>query len=516
MIPRLKSRFPLFEAAVLLGVLGIGWALYQTYGAIQNATKRQQEPPPTFDAQRILKLHGVMEIRDHYRSMSEQIEVSFREMKAGLEEFVQDRSRAGIDRFLRQSETLEKQIGETVASLNGETLQGLWKWLGGVPALRSDAILKQDLALDGWSRSAAVGVSNYIAAINVSGEQLALTPEIVQRKIAKSVDAEGVLKQMVSDGRDRAGRLDALVTRRTGDLAELMQPLLPKNNRMLESERVLWVIFYGLAIAFSLQAVVVVVAFYRRLVVIPLHQKIIENNAASEFQRKLDHFARLATGLAHEIRNPLTAINIRLFTLQKALSGGSAEHADTMLIRNEIDRLEQILKNFLKLARPSEPKFTRLTAEPMLAETRTLLADQCWRRGVELKLDAISETSFLGDPVQLKQVLINLVQNAAESIDGKGTITLRARDEELTLADRPEHVLVLEVEDSGCGITPDVQERLYDPFFSTKENGTGLGLPIAAKIVDQHKGKLDFKSGADGGTIFRVILSAERRPEENA
>ncbi|HYV29826.1 MAG TPA: ATP-binding protein, partial [Candidatus Binatia bacterium] len=218
-----------------------------------------------------------------------------------------------------------------------------------------------------------------------------------------------------------------------------------------------------------------------------------------------------ATGLAHEIRNPLTAINVRLFTLQKSMSKGTSEHSDAALIRDEIDRLEQILKNFLKLARPTEPKFATLTAEPALAEVRELLEPQLQRQAIELKLGPVVGDRFQADPLQLQQVLINLIQNAADSIGCQGTITLRARRAPTPCNGQTAESIVLEVEDTGTGIMPEVQERLFDPFFSTKENGTGLGLPIAAKIIDQHQGTLDFESRLGHGTIFRVILPALTR-----
>jgi signal transduction histidine kinase len=214
----------------------------------------------------------------------------------------------------------------------------------------------------------------------------------------------------------------------------------------------------------------------------------------------------LATGLAHEIRNPLTAISVRLFTLQKGMSKGSGEPGDAALIRAEIDRLEQILKSFLRLARPTEPKFAVVTADHALREVRDLLAPQLQRQAIDLKLDTFASMCFHADPLQLKQVLINLVQNAADAIGRRGAITLRARQDEIRLIDRPVESVILEVEDTGGGITPDVQERLFDPFFSTKEYGTGLGLPIAAKIIDQHNGILDFETRMGRGTTFRVIL----------
>jgi signal transduction histidine kinase len=127
------------------------------------------------------------------------------------------------------------------------------------------------------------------------------------------------------------------------------------------------------------------------------------------------------------------------------------------------------------------------------------------------------------DPQQIEQVLINLVQNAAESIERDGTITLRARSLErpartlMPLAGLPRHsfrakaghattVVILEVIDTGKGIPPKVQERLFDPFFTTKEAGTGLGLSIAARIVEKHGGALQYQTEVGRGTTFGIVL----------
>ena len=110
----------------------------------------------------------------------------------------------------------------------------------------------------------------------------------------------------------------------------------------------------------------------------------------------------------------------------------------------------------------------------------------------------------------MKQVLINLIQNAADSIEVDGTITLRARQDTRRLEDCASDVVVLEVQDTGGGISPDVQNRLFDPFFSTKQGGTGLGLSIAAQIVNNHHGKLEFQTQPGQGTTFAIVLPAEQ------
>jgi signal transduction histidine kinase len=103
-------------------------------------------------------------------------------------------------------------------------------------------------------------------------------------------------------------------------------------------------------------------------------------------------------------------------------------------------------------------------------------------------------------------VLINLVRNAVEAIDGAGIITLRVRAGHTTLRGRECDTAVLDVADTGQGIPPEIQKRLFDPFFSTKATGTGLGLSIAARIVEKHGGALQYQTRAGRGTTFGIVL----------
>jgi signal transduction histidine kinase len=249
---------------------------------------------------------------------------------------------------------------------------------------------------------------------------------------------------------------------------------------------------------------------YRR-VVSPLRRRLLESDTVIERHEKMAHFGELAAGIAHEIRNPLTAIRARLFTLQKTLVVGTAAHQDALVIRNEIDRLNRIVTDFLQLARPAEPRLAPVTAEPLLRDVRELFAPQCERQSIELKVEPANGAQFVADSQQMKQVLINLIQNAADSIEIQGTITLRARQDTRRLEEQSADVVVLEVQDTGPGIPADVQKRLFDPFFSTKKGGTGLGLSIAAQIVNNHHGKLEFHTQPGQGTTFAIVLPAEQR-----
>jgi signal transduction histidine kinase len=125
---------------------------------------------------------------------------------------------------------------------------------------------------------------------------------------------------------------------------------------------------------------------------------------------------------------------------------------------------------------------------------------------IKLVLDEIVPAQIRVDPQQIKQVLINLIQNAADSIGKNGTVTLRARTDEKRLDDRQMDVVILEVSDTGKGISPEAEKRLFDPFFTTKDSGTGLGLPIAARIVEKHHGALQYQTQPDSGTTFGLIL----------
>jgi signal transduction histidine kinase len=270
---------------------------------------------------------------------------------------------------------------------------------------------------------------------------------------------------------------------------------------------VLLLVLIGLCIALLMTAY--------RMVVRPLHAEVTEKALIIERQGKLASLGELAAVLAHEIRNPLTSINARLYTLHKSLAVGTEEEMDACVIGDEIKRLDGIVRDFLTLARPTEPKFTTISAEPLLKEVHALMAPSLKKHGLEFKLGATVPDSFRGDAHQLKQVLINLVQNASDSIEQTGTVTMQARSGRYQLGGDSREVVFLEVTDTGHGIPEEVRGKLFDPFFSTKDGGTGLGLPIAKRIVLQHGGELDFQTQLGRGTTFRVILPVDHTESQS-
>jgi signal transduction histidine kinase len=249
------------------------------------------------------------------------------------------------------------------------------------------------------------------------------------------------------------------------------------------------------------------VIVYRDMIA-PLRSQLVESRVLLERQEKLASLGVLAAGVAHEIRNPLTAIKARLYTQKKALVPESRELRDADFIGKEIDRLERIVRDFLLFARPSEPIFNEVHPRALFEEVLDLLGGPLAENQVQLRLGNIEPVAFAADSAQIKQVLINLVQNAAESMPEGGQVLLSAHADRLPLGGRACEVVVMEVQDDGAGIPLEVRKRLFDPFFSTKQTGTGLGLAISARIVEKHGGALRFQSQVQRGTTFGIVLPA--------
>jgi len=246
-----------------------------------------------------------------------------------------------------------------------------------------------------------------------------------------------------------------------------------------------------------------------RDVIAPMRTKLVRSQTLLERQEKLATLGTLAAGIAHEIRNPLTSLKARLYTLEKHLLSVPAAKKDSDIISAEISRLEHIVQDILSFARPSDPKLETIGTETVLREVHGLMAPTVESREVQMVVESSPDLFVRADSGHLKQVLINLVRNATEAIDGAGTVTLRTRTARAALGGGETEAVILEVSDNGKGIPPDVEKRLFDPFFSTKDTGTGLGLSIAARIIERHGGLLQYRTWVGHGTTFGVVLPRE-------
>src|ERR1700677_3426743 len=279
-----------------------------------------------------------------------------------------------------------------------------------------------------------------------------------------------------------------------GDFLKRSQGTLTEFEQLLQ-------ISLGLVLVLVAALVVLV---YRGMIA-PLRLQLSETRAEVARQEKLASLGVLAAGVAHEIRNPLTAIKFRLFSLKNTLPPALAENEDAAVIGGDISRLERIVRDFLQFARPSEPELVEVPVRRMLGEVADLLRPQLEKDTIALKLEESEDVWVRADTQQIKQVLINLIHNAAESIERNGVIVLGVHHES-GFARGGASAVVVEVADNGKGIPPEVRKRLFDPFFTTKAGGTGLGLPIAARIVEKHGGELRYQTELQRGTIFSIVL----------
>lgn len=287
------------------------------------------------------------------------------------------------------------------------------------------------------------------------------------------------------------GLCDAFIQGQSSAFDEFLQ----ESNRTLATfQRLL-----KLSVALLLTLIAALAVLVYRGTIAPLRYRLTESHAIIARQEKLASLGELAAGVAHEIRNPLTAIKFRLYSLKKSLPNGMADSEDAVVIGDELSRLERIVKDFLQFARPSEPELITIPTQRILQEVHDLLKPQLKKAAIELKLEPSEPVWVRADTQQIKQVLINLIQNSADSIGHDGAITLRTRNGASNFA-------IMEVSDNGKGIPPEVQTRLFDPFFTTKEGGTGLGLPIAARIVEKHGGELRYQTQLNRGTSFSIVL----------
>jgi len=229
-----------------------------------------------------------------------------------------------------------------------------------------------------------------------------------------------------------------------------------------------------------------------------------QEGAPAAVAEKRDLLARLLGRLAHEIRNPLSSLDIHVQLLEEDLAAVAPEirpqlAARLQIIHGELHRLESIVSNFLRLAGPSALDLETVELGKIIRHVCDLLRPEAAARGIEIwpRLEtALPEMQ--ADPVRLTQALVNLVINAMQAVDSKGRIEVGAQP--------GDGMMALVVRDNGKGIPPEKLASIFEPYFTTKPEGNGLGLWIAQQIVTAHGGTLQARNDPAGGAVFTILL----------
>jgi signal transduction histidine kinase len=227
-----------------------------------------------------------------------------------------------------------------------------------------------------------------------------------------------------------------------------------------------------------------------------------------DISTRLAAISRLTGGVAHEIKNPLNAMALHLEVLRNRLAQNGDEYSEIDVIDREISRLDRVVKTFLDFTRPVDLAMTSLDLAEIARQVASLVKPEAERRRIVVKFEAAAERiPIRGDEDLLKQALLNVVNNGIEAIGEGGTLAVRVQ------IDGGEAALT--VADNGPGIPPEVRDKIFNLYFTTKTGGSGIGLAMTFRVVQLHNASMDFETTPGEGTVFRLRfpIAGDEEPE---
>jgi len=229
-----------------------------------------------------------------------------------------------------------------------------------------------------------------------------------------------------------------------------------------------------------------------------------------ELSRRLAAIGRLTQGVAHEVKNPINAIVVHLELLREKIrevDPTTSRHMD--IIGNEIHRLDRVVQTLVDFNRPVELRLTSFDLRRLVEDVAMLAGPEAARQGVEVKTRITRESlPIKADSDLVKQALLNVVLNGVQAMEHGGILTIAAHREDSTA--------LIEVHDQGKGIAPDIQDKVFNLYFTTKKSGSGIGLAVSYRVLQMHSGALDFNTELGAGTTFRLLLPiAQAQSQEN-
>jgi two-component system, NtrC family, sensor histidine kinase HydH len=235
-----------------------------------------------------------------------------------------------------------------------------------------------------------------------------------------------------------------------------------------------------------------------------VHQELQNNFERMKRADRLSALGHLSAGLAHEIRNPLASIAGAASIIQNEPENARQRSEFLEIIQIECSRLNSLVMHFLDFARPRLPDFGLTDLRSVLESVSSLASHGTRNDQIQIRIEVAPGVPAIEcDPEQLKQVLLNLVINAMQAMPEGGEVAVEAR--------RAGNQVEIRVRDRGSGVAPEHLDHIFDPFFTLKETGTGLGLPVAYGILSQHGGSLQVEESSPAGTVFLVILPIKQK-----
>jgi two-component system sensor histidine kinase HydH len=233
-----------------------------------------------------------------------------------------------------------------------------------------------------------------------------------------------------------------------------------------------------------------------------------ESQRAAWRSEQLAALGRLAAGLAHEIRNPLASMRVLIQAAAEQGASGVLEGQDLEVLAEEILRLDRSFQAFIDYAQFPRPNKHPLQLRKVLEQTIRLVSSRAATQGIRIECELPQEpVPIEADADQMRQVFLNLLLNGMDAAPSDGVIHVRMHAEAAPgRKDVGSRQLVIQVSDSGAGLDPQVKDRIFEPFVTTKQAGTGLGLSICRRIVEEHGGQIDAQNQPEGGAVFTVRL----------
>jgi signal transduction histidine kinase len=275
--------------------------------------------------------------------------------------------------------------------------------------------------------------------------------------------------------------------------------------------RLRWVLWLTMGIIFLLA--VGVSTMVANVTVRTLERREVELRSTNEQLITADRLASvgmMAASVAHEINNPLTTIKVLIHSVREQTQPDDPKNGDLGIVAGEIDKIKALVLRFLQFARPREPEFSPVRLDEILSRIASLMRPQAQINGVDLTEQYDPQTSSVrADGAQIGQVFVNILLNALEATPRGGEIRI-------TTAPAGEGGIRVTIWNSGPGLPSELEERIFEPFFSTKPTGTGLGLSIARIIIDNHQGTLSAQGHGENGTTFTITLHGRGKETDNA